>query len=1501
VFAALAAMLIVATALSGGSPRPAPATAANGSWTANYFNNPTLTGPAALTRDDGPTLSFFWNGSPGPGVNQDHWSARWARTDTYAAATYHFAANASDGIRVYVDGQTIIDAWFEQDPTDYEVDHVMTAGSHTVTVEFFANIPPATVRLAITDPAATDHFITEVVAENLFIPTAFAFAPDGRIFVAEKDGLVRIIKNGALLSTPYYTVANVATYGDRGLLGIALDPNFASNGYVYLSYTWDSRPSVAGGPKTAQVIRVNANTPSGDVANTASKVVLLGSVVGTSTKPSCEDFAAGADCIPADGWSHSVGALKFGPDGMLYFANGDAASYTQVDGLALRSYDTESLAGKVMRINPANGQGLNDNPFWNGNVNSNTSKIWATGVRNAFRFNFKPGTNTIFIGDVGWNTWEEVNVIPNSGGVNLGWPCYEGYNQQSGYAAFGECQDLYQAGGVTFPIHVYPHPPSAAVTGGSFTGDNNYPPEYQDTYFWGDYPSSTISVMRVDGANNPLPGSVHVFTSSADGPVDIETGPGGDIYYIAINTGELRRIRYVTGNRPPQAIASAPAASGLAPLTVNFSSAGSFDPDFGQAIGYDWDFGDGSAHSSAPNPSHLYSANGVYAAKLTVTDPDGLESLATLTIVVGNRAPVATIITPGDGSNYDIGDLITFSGSATDPDQGPLPDSSLSWSVTLKHCFDGTFEDCHSHPQFSAPGAGGSFTVLNHGDFTFYEINLTATDSGLGPLKHTRTVTITPNRVNLSFDSNRPGVKISVDGTEGVTPFALSVPRNSSHSIFAASPQTLPGVVVQFDSWSDGGAQQHSIAVPADATYTANFSDAPVQPVDFGITSSTGANDNSNYAFIDGMRAVLTTPGILQSLSIYIGATPSNARIRLALYTTNGLGDPDVLITQTAEVFAVAGWNTIPVPASLNLDAGTYWIVAQTDNPGTVYRYQTGLPSGNFLGWKQQPYGAFPLTIAGWVKYGNQAYLMYGTVNSVAPATPTATPTRTNTPTPTATNTPTNTATNTATPTRTNTPTATPTRTSTPTSTRTATATNTLVPSNTPTTTPTPTPTEIGAPTATPTLVPSNTPTATPTLVPTATPTNAPPPTATNTATATRTPTATPTQVAPVTQDFGVTTSGGANDDMDYGAMDGSPAVLSSPGTLLSLSVFIGATAPGAKVRMALYNINSSSNPSSLITQTGEADAVLGWVTIPVPAGVNLTAGTYFIATQTDNPATVYRVQGGLPASNYTGWRVFGYASFPSTFGSVKKVSGEAYDMFGTVQLAGPPPTATPTPTATATRTPTPTATSTPTPTRTPTPTTTPTPGGPTDTPTFTPTPTPTRTNTPTPTNTATPTPTPLVTNFNFGVTDCTGGINDDSDYAFIDGSPAPLSIAGTIDSLSIFIGATPAGARVRMAIYASNGAGNPSTLIAETADQVVVPGWNTLPLPAGVTVGAGTYWIVAQTDTPSTVYRYLTGQPASSLLGWRPQSYAYAAFPGSITSWVKYSFQAYCMYGTAH
>jgi hypothetical protein len=280
---------------------------------------------------------------------------------------------------------------------------------------------------------------------------------------------------------------------------------------------------------------------------------------------SCSQFPVGSDCIPAEWYGHGVGDIQFGADGTMFLTNGDAASWNVVTDDALRAQNLDSLAGKILRVNPSNGQGLADNPYWNGDPNAARSTVWAYGVRNAYRFSVRPGSGspgTVYAGDVGWNTTEEVDAVPK--GANLGWPCYEGNAVQPGYQPKPVCQTLYAAVALdpskwTKGILTYDHNGvGAAVTGGPFYTGTTYPAAYQGAYFFGDYARNQIRYATVNSSNVITSGPFD-FDLSADSPVDIQLGPDGNLYYLSIGAGEIRK--YVYGGSPP------PSAGYLSDLT----------------------------------------------------------------------------------------------------------------------------------------------------------------------------------------------------------------------------------------------------------------------------------------------------------------------------------------------------------------------------------------------------------------------------------------------------------------------------------------------------------------------------------------------------------------------------------------------------------------------------------------------------------------------------------------------------------------------------------------------------------------------------------------------------------------------------------------------------------------------------------------------------------------------------------------------------------------------
>ena len=556
-------------------------------------------------------------------------------------------------------------------------------------------------------------FASELVATVApFTLVGMAWAPDGRLFVWQKNGVVRVIKQGVLLPTPFLDFsAKVNTFDDRGMWGLAFHPDFANNGFVYLTYVFEegSDPNDSN-PKTARFTRVTADPANPDVALAGSETVILGSI-GT---PPCSSHPVGSDCIADDSGTHTLGTIRFAPDGTLFVGNGDGASASFADPLALRAQNLDSLEGKILRIRE-DGSAPGDNPFDDG-TNSIRSKVWLYGVRNPFRFSIHPTTGELYIGDVGWNTWEEVNR--GIRGKNYGWPCFEGNLPQPDYQnAFAQCQQL-PASAINFPLFTYDHTVGSAVIGGPFYTGTVYPQLYQGNFFFADYVGGFIQRMVLDATGNAQ--SVVNFATGVQAPVTLEQGPDGLIYYLSFTSGEIRRIRF----NGPVAVASAAPTSGYSPLAVSFSSAGSSNPG-GGALTFLWDFGDGGT-STLANPSHTYVAAGVaaFTARLTVRNPAGLTSSMTLKITVGSLPPVPTIQTPANGTTVHPGDTVAYQGSATDPDEGVLPPSALSWTVLLHH-------NTHIHTFVGGSGAQGSFVVQDHGPIgTYsYEIILTATDS----------------------------------------------------------------------------------------------------------------------------------------------------------------------------------------------------------------------------------------------------------------------------------------------------------------------------------------------------------------------------------------------------------------------------------------------------------------------------------------------------------------------------------------------------------------------------------------------------------------------------------------------------------------------------------------------------------------------------------------------------------------------------------------------------
>ena len=684
--------------------------------------------------------------------------------------------------------------------------------------------------VAVADPAAAvinpadfqQVTLAKGVAET-GEPMSLAVLPDRSVLHTARNGTLR--RTDAAGNTAVVATIPVYTHDEEGLQGVAVDPGFATNRYIYVFYAPPLSTPAGDAPATgtaatwatwAGVNRLSRFTLNADfTVNTASQVNVLD--VPTDRGMCC----------------HVGGDMDWDAAGNLYISTGDdsnpfdSAGYSPIDERTNRNpvYDaqrsagnTNDLRGKILRIKPnANGTYAipSGNLFAPGTAGTKP-EIYAMGFRNPFRISVDKATGAVYVGDYGPDAGTSSATRGPSGQVefnrvtapgNYGWPYCTGTNTSA--ETYNEWDFAAGTGGAKYNCTGGPTNNSFRNTGQGtlpaakpawirYAGDAGSPPEFgggsespmggpvyrysasststtkfpqtfDGQFFAGEFGRGWIKPTVVNA--NGTYGAIDTFPWNGKQVMDMAFGPDGALYVLDYGTGyfngdansALYRYDYVAGgNRAPTAVAGATPTSGASPLTVTFSSAGSSDPE-GGALTYSWAFGDGTT-STAANPSKTYSTNGTYTATLTVRDPQGATGTSSVSISVGNTAPKVTINSPAAGQLVSFGDSIPWSVTVTDPEDGTIDCSKVTMAYVLGH-------DQHAHQITSQTGCSGTITIPTDGEHDdaaniFPIFDAAYTDNG-GLTTHAQNI-LAPRKRQAEHYKTASGVsKITKTGAEG--------------------------------------------------------------------------------------------------------------------------------------------------------------------------------------------------------------------------------------------------------------------------------------------------------------------------------------------------------------------------------------------------------------------------------------------------------------------------------------------------------------------------------------------------------------------------------------------------------------------------------------------------------------------------------------------------------------------------------------------------------------
>jgi glucose/arabinose dehydrogenase/PKD repeat protein len=755
---------------------------------------------------------------------------------------------------------------------------------------------------------------SDTVIANVTLPVGLGFTPDGRMLVTTKPGRLYAYSTTGVqtlaLDGSGFVCAKQPGQDERGMLGVAVDPAFTANGFIYVYYSHSTNGSCFN-----RVSRFTLDS-TGHVAAGSEKVLI--------------------DGIQGDGF-HNGGDLVFGKDGDLYVSVGDGHCLEGCDPSNKAAQDLTKLNGKILRIKP-DGSVPAGNPFsGTGTARCNAGpitsgkcqEIYAYGFRNPFRIALDPNASgtRIFVNDVGESTTEEVDQLKAGG--NYGWPNCEGPCNPSNpkyvdpYFSYADSM----GGG------------RASITGGAFVPNGAWNSGYNGDYLFSDYVKKNQYLINATGASGT---GLKTFSAGATaismwfGPQNPgSSGTQQALYYTDLIGGTVHKV--TSGTTTPNASFTTNAATGPVdycsthattagkpPFAVSFDGSASSDPN-GRALTYKWDFGDGAtATTTTPTTSHTYTSVGNFTPKLTVTSSGGTSSPATGTVRTDDAPPALTITSPSPSSTFTVGRTYTPAGTGVDSSGTALPLSALTWQVWLFHIN-------HVHPVLDPVAGNGttSFVAPPAEQFSAIKGNSRLLVCLSGTDAHGVTQTIeqdfNPQLVHISLASQPSGLKIGIaeddvdPNGQVTTPATVTSWAGYQLHLDAPDQTDASGAPQTFVSWSDGGAQQHAVTPTADATYTATFTPSTCSSAQLltnpGFESgATGWTQASTLGFSPITKATSTQP--------------AHSGSYVAWFDGNGSKDTD----------SVSQAVTVPAGCKATL---SYWLHVDTTEKTTTAKPDT--------------------------------------------------------------------------------------------------------------------------------------------------------------------------------------------------------------------------------------------------------------------------------------------------------------------------------------------------------------------------------------------------------------------------------------------------------------------------------------------------------------------------------------------------------------------------------